>query len=663
MGFLPIMYFHIFICLGFGAFYCLRARLPFYLKAYFVVFGLAATGLGGVLTFGLTGAGVPVLLGTVIFAQLFLGVRAALAFIALSVAVMGWQTWDHYWAIEGGKAEVLSWFNNITAFLYISGVAVYCIYHFLRYLTQLSDQLKDELMLGHKQLQDSEILLSTVLDSLTFGVMWKDKSLRFRGCNRRFLEDLSLDSVKDVIGKSDFDFAEQENAERYREQDRQVISTGQAMLHIIEEYDQRNENKLYLVVNRVPLRNADGVIAGVLVSYSDITQIKVLENQLREAKLKAEEASEAKSNFLATMSHEIRTPINGVMGLLELALETDLDAKQREYLTKAEFSADTLLHIINQILDISKIEAGKIEFERVPFVLADVMQRVQLQLGHMAKKKQLELKIRGLGSVECPAIGDPTRLMQIIINLCSNALKFTDSGEVNVTIAALEQKNSLNTRIQVSDSGIGIPKDKLDQLFESFTQADSSTSRRYGGTGLGLAIVKQLVELQGGTIEIDSECDVGTTVTCFLKFDICTHEFSAESDERHNNLQGVKVLIAEDNSINQLIVREILEQEGATVFMADDGQKALDCLEHQVIDVVLMDIQMPNMDGKSALKSIRSRPEWQGLPVVALTANVLSHEVKAYKELGFNCHLGKPFQKEQLLQAVDRMLSQAGTSA
>lgn len=215
----------------------------------------------------------------------------------------------------------------------------------------------------------------------------------------------------------------------------------------------------------------------------------------------------------------------------------------------------------------------------------------------------------------------------------------------------------------MSDSGIGIPKDKLDQLFESFTQADSSTSRRYGGTGLGLAIVKQLVELQGGTIEIDSECDVGTTVTCFLKFDICTHEFSVESDERHNNLQGVKVLIAEDNSINQLIVREILEQEGATVFMADDGQKALDCLEHQVIDVVLMDIQMPNMDGKSALKAIRSRPEWQGLPVVALTANVLSHEVKAYKELGFNCHLGKPFQKEQLLQAVDRMLSQARTSA
>ena len=654
------MYFHIFICAGFGTLYFLKNKLPLKFKSYSIVVGLTIVGIGGVIVFGLTGAGTLILVGTVILAQLFVGVRGALSIIVLSVIAMGWQLYSTQYGltiVSKEQSEALAWINNITAFLYISGVSVYCIHYFLGFLTELSNQLRNELMLGHKQLQDSEVLLSTVLNSLTFGVMWKDKHFRFRGCNKQFLNDLGLHSVNQVIGKTDYDFAEREVAERYREQDRQVFTSGEPMLHVVEEYDRANDAKLYLIIHRVPLRNAQGEIDGVLVSYSDITQTKTLENQLREAKLKAEEASEAKSSFLATMSHEIRTPINGVMGLLELALETDLNAKQREYLTKAEYSAETLLHIINQILDISKIESGKIELERVPFVLADVMQRVQLQLGHMAKKKDLVLNIKGLGSVECPALGDPTRLIQIIINLCSNALKFTESGSVNVTIAALEQKETLNTRIEVSDSGIGIPKDKLSMLFESFTQADSSTSRRYGGTGLGLAIVKQLVELQGGTIEIDSECDVGTTVTCFLKFDICSQEFDRSNQDKQTSLSGVRVLIAEDNSINQLIVREILEQEGAVVFMADDGNQAISCLEENPVDVVLMDIQMPNMDGKMALQHIRSKQKWGHLPVVALTANVLSHEVMAYKALGFDSHLGKPFQKEQLLRVVDNMAS------
>ncbi|UAA38502.1 response regulator [Paraneptunicella aestuarii] len=668
VGFLPIMWAHIVISIIFAFAALFRHRLVTDLKAYIVVGCLFFIGSTGLFTFGLSGAGTFVLLGSVIFSRLFINIRAAVIISFVSVLIMGIHL---YWSYMGDLVfprippdYVLTpqaWINNITGFVFIGMVLLYVVDYFFNQLVRVSEQLQKEVDRGTVELEKSELILSAVLNTLTFGVMWKDRNLRFMGCNQHFAREAGLVSPREVVGKTDFDLsADRRYAERYREQDMNVIATGRSMLNLLEHLREEDGSERYLIVNRVPLQDRQGSIIGVLVSYVDITDTKKMEMALREAKYSAEQASKAKSDFLATMSHEIRTPINGVMGLLELVLDTELTDKQREFLTKAELSANTLLHIINQILDISKIEAGKMEVENVPFVPADILSQVKNQLSHMAQSKGVTLDIVGKGRVEQKVLGDPTKLLQILINLCSNAIKFTEQGEVRLTMGALpgsgDEKGKLNLRIEVQDTGIGIKKAQLGKLFDSFTQADSSTSRRFGGTGLGLAIVKQMLELQGGSIKAVSQEDEGTTFTCFISYDMYEGKSVGVVKGQRTNLQGLKVLLVEDNDINQLITKEMLFLEGASVQIADDGVEAMALLEKEDFDVVLMDIQMPRMDGIEAIKLIRADLRWQSLPVIALTANVLSHEVELYHQLGFNQHLGKPFQREQLVSVINEVL-------
>ncbi len=663
IGFQPVMYVHLVVALVIGFITIFRRNLSLPLKSFTVVVAFFMAGSAGIFTFGLVGAGSFMLLGTAIFARLVINIQAALTVVVLTVLVMAFHLYlaingelSFAAMVDGYELSVTAWINNITAFVFIAMVGLYVVDHFFNHLVQLSFWLEEEVERGHAELENSELLLSAVLNTLTYGVMWKNLDLEFIGCNQLFAKDAGLKSERDVAGATDFDFAEKDKAEGYRAQDRQVIQSGEPILNFIERYELKDGGDKYLIINRFPLHDRDKNIIGVLVSYVDITETKLLEFALRDAKSNAEQASRAKSDFLATMSHEIRTPINGVMGLLELALGTELTDKQREFLTKAELSAHTLLHIINQILDISKIEAGKMEFESVPFSLSDVLQQVQHQMLHMAEQKQLNFEVKGQGQIEQYVVGDPTKLLQILINLCSNSIKFTEHGEVKLNVGALANKGKMNVRIVISDTGIGIPKQKLSRLFESFTQADSSTTRRFGGTGLGLAIVKQLVEIQGGKIEVASELNKGTKVTCLLQYDIGDGGIEALPKDKHATLEKVRVLIVEDNSINQLIAKEMLLMEGATVYLAEDGLEALSALEKIEVDIVLMDIQMPRMDGMDALKAIRKHPQWQKLPVVAVTANVLSHEVKSYKEMGFDRHLGKPFQREQLVRVIYDLL-------
>lgn len=664
IGFKPIMAFHVFLSLVFIVTYWQRRKICSAHKSYIIVGSLFLAGIAGLVNFGLAGAGTILLFAASLIACLIISTRAAIA-----VAVVGllFQLWFLFHVtigtsafnvdLEGYITTPTAWFNNITSYIFLLGVTLFVVDRFFTYLTSISAVLQASVEEKTEQLDQSEVLLSSVINSLPFGVFWKDKKLKYLGCNTHFAKDVNLDSQSSVVGKTDYDLATIELAESYRNDDRQVMETGEAKLDIEETFVNEAGERKYIITNKVPLRNKQQEIIGLLGTYADITHLKTMEIDLRNAKEAAEEASEAKSNFLATMSHEIRTPINGVMGLLELVLTTELTEKQREFLLKAEMSAHTLLHVINQILDISKIEAGKMEIEHIPFSLVDIVEQIKSQMEYRAADKGLEFKIDLKGKAQSRVVGDPTKLLQILINLCSNAIKFTERGGVKVNIGALPKDDSLQLRISVSDTGIGISQEQQTHLFESFTQADNSITRKFGGTGLGLSIVKQLLELQSGTIEVKSEKGKGTTFTCFISYQLHDGKELAKADRDSADLSDVRILLVEDNHINQLIAQEMLVNEGASVTLAENGQESLDWLNKKEFDVVLMDIQMPVMDGTQALKAIRTQEQFETLPVIAMTANVLSHEVRAYEEMGFTDHLGKPFQREQLLTKIAEVLS------
>ena len=297
--------------------------------------------------------------------------------------------------------------------------------------------------------------------------------------------------------------------------------------------------------------------------------------------------------------------------------------------------------------------------EHIPFCVEDVLCQLEQQIKHLALQKQLAFTIDTRGATAEKVAGDPTKLLQVLVNLTSNAIKFTSEGSIAVTVGALKQTEQLQLRIQVKDTGIGIEAAQQQQLFTSFTQADSSTTRQFGGTGLGLAIVRELLEMQGGRVELESEPGVGSTFTCFIAYDYCNEKLDVKHKQEAGSLVGLNLLLAEDNEINQLIAQEMLEQAGARLTIAGDGAEALACLERECFDLVLMDIQMPNMDGTEALIKIRENKKYADLPVIALTANVLSHEVRHYQEIGFCAHLGKPFEKQQLISKINEHAGQA----
>ena len=663
VGLQPVMVVQVIAAVLFLLIYLFRNQLSAKHKASFMVGITFIGGIGGLLNFGLNGAGTIIMFSAAILAGLVLTTKIAIAIVALGVVT---QFSTFIAASYGYMLQPLdssdyalslpAWINNSMAFVLLSAVCLFVIDKFFTYLKTMSAVLQSAVEEKHKELEHSEILLSTVINSLPFGVFWKKKDLTFWGANERFLADAGVFDVHQLLGKLDEDIASSEDTKKFLREDMEVLHSGVPQMGIVEKNESEFGKITYTLTNKVPLRDKQGEVIGVLGSYEDVTEQQNMEAALRDAIKEAQLASKAKSEFLATMSHEIRTPINGVMGLLELTLDTDLKPQQREYLNKANLSAKTLLQIINQILDISKIEAGKMELELVPFKVCDVLLQVEQQLSHLAQNKGLEFSIEAKGPVKEDVQGDPTKLLQILVNLTSNAIKFTETGFVKLEVGALKQKDALNLRIVVKDSGIGISAEQQEKLFQSFTQADSSTARRFGGTGLGLTIVKQLLDMQQGRIELNSELGQGTCFTCFIAYEYAQQRTQRTSTSDYSALVGKRILLAEDNDINQVIASEMLSQAGMLVDIADDGEVALKKLDERQFDLVLMDIQMPNMDGITAFEHMR-KGLYSELPVIALTANVLAHEVAHYHELGFRAHIGKPFQKEQLLSKILQVFS------
>lgn len=401
----------------------------------------------------------------------------------------------------------------------------------------------------------------------------------------------------------------------------------------------------------------DGKVVRLYGAFQDITAFK-------EATLAAEAASRSKSEFLANMSHEIRTPMNAILGMLELVQATGLDARQRDYIAKAQGATRSLLGLINDILDFSKVEAGKLSLDPHPFSVAPWLDNLRVILAASVGEKSVELRIEASPDLPPHLVGDALRLQQVLINLGGNAIKFTPQGEVRLSVELLNRDESgVRLRFVVEDTGIGIAPEHRERIFSGFTQAEASTTRRFGGTGLGLAISARLVALMGGELRLESELGVGSRFSFELVLAVAgAHEVAALQSEQSpvsmtaRPLDGLKLLLVEDNPLNQQVATELLQARGAQLEVVANGQEAVDRIAQAPhrYDLVLMDLQMPVMDGLEATRLIRRLPAAQSLPIIAMTANAMSSDRDACLAAGMNDHLAKPLDIQRVVQTIAR---------
>lgn len=407
-----------------------------------------------------------------------------------------------------------------------------------------------------------------------------------------------------------------------------------------------------------PFVDASGKVTKLYGAIMDIDDQKKTEQELIKAKEQAEAAAIAKSQFLSTMSHEIRTPMNAVIGFTHLLLQQNPRPEQMEYLNILKFSAENLLVLINDILDFSKIEAGKIEFEEVDFNVLSLLENIRSGILQKANEKGIILKLNVGNDVNTTVVGDPVRLGQILTNLISNAVKFTETGKVTLSAAiSAREDERVTIDFRVEDTGIGIPADKFENIFDSFTQATSDTTRKYGGSGLGLTITKRLLELQQSSIHVESEPGKGSVFYFSLNLRVSDKHLTEQTNgtaTNHFNLKGTKLLIVEDNHINVLLMKNFMKQWEVQYDLAENGLVALEKVQANDYDLVLMDLQMPEMDGYEATSRIRQLPEekYKQLPIIALTASAMMDIKDIAFTVGMNDYISKPFSPAELYSKI-----------
>jgi PAS domain S-box-containing protein len=502
---------------------------------------------------------------------------------------------------------------------------------------------------AQETLQRQEEKYRRILANMNLGLVEVDNEERIRYVNQSFCT-LSGYSADELVGGI--------ASEVLLKQDMSEVMRGKNALRekgISDAYEIQVEDRegrpRWWMISGAPLYDASGVKDGSIGIHLDITERKMLEEELRQAKTEAEAQARAKEQFLAHMSHEIRTPMNAIMSMGRELGRTTLDPAQRRYVGAINTASDNLMVIINDILDSSKIEAGRLDLDIVGFKPASVLQHVERVLGHRAQEKRIDLITELDPKVAPVLLGDPHRLDQVLFNITGNALKFTERGEVRLRFQNAGSADGLQqVLITVQDTGFGMSSAFVERIFEPYTQEH----RRSGGTGLGMTISKRLVELMNGTIHIDSTEGVGTTVSVRIPFPVGTEQDLPVSAIGHvdtSALEGAHVLLVEDNEMNRFVVRTILGRHRVQLVEANDGSEAMQLLTKGAFDLVLMDVHMPVMDGLEATRLIRSGSD-PDLPIIGLTANALRAELDKCTEAGMNAVLTKPFVEEDLVRCM-----------
>jgi two-component system, sensor histidine kinase and response regulator len=514
--------------------------------------------------------------------------------------------------------------------------------------------------------QTSEAFLESLVANLPVQIFRKDTEGRFVFANRRFCERQGM-AQAEILGKTDFDISSPEMARLYRENDKVIMETRQPFE--TEEVEVlANGETSWIHITKVVILDANGNVCGVQGMYWDITQRRQAEEKLKQAKEAAEAAARAKSEFLATMSHEIRTPMNGVIGMTGLLLDTKLDQQQREFAETIRASADTLLTIINDILDFSKIDSGKLTFEVLDFDLVETIEGTLDMLAERAFNKGIELASEIPPQVPKRLRGDPGRLRQILTNLVGNAIKFTETGEVVIRVCKeREIETQAVLRFSVHDTGIGIPSETQTRLFEAFSQADSSTTRKYGGTGLGLAIAKKLATMMRGEIGVQSQPGNGSTFWFTAQLEKQAADAKPQ-ESIQRDLLDVRVLVVDDNATNREILRRQIVAWKMQPNSASSGREALNMLraaatQGNAYDLAVLDVQMPEMDGLTLAAAIKADPAISGTRLILLTSVRQSLSAEELKAAGIEGYLVKPVKQSRLFECLINVIDKTATES
>ncbi len=498
-------------------------------------------------------------------------------------------------------------------------------------------------------------LLRALLENIPDRIYFKDVKSRFLRVSTSMAKRLGLNEPTEVVGKSDFDFYAKAMADEFFADEQRIILTGQPLINKLERIVDQDGKESWASVTKVPLHNRSGNVTGIIGISRDVTKLKEAEVALEHARDAALETARIKSEFLANMSHEIRTPMNAITGMTDLLLDTSLDEEQREFVDTVRGSTDTLLGIINDILDFSKIEAGKLSIETLDFDLREVIEDTAEMLAQRAQAKRVELVYAIDDDVPTHLRGDPRRVGQVLSNLVSNAVKFTERGEVAIHVARANEDGGVRVRISVTDTGIGILPKNLPQIFKAFTQADGSTTRKYGGTGLGLTISKQLVEMMKGKIGVESTVGTGSTFWFELPFE--KQKENSNLPEALPDFHSLRVLVVDDNATNRRTLKHQLERWKFRSGVATDAAEALTQMrvaaaENDPYAVVLIDMQMPGMDGMTLAQAIRSEPALAQARVLILTPFGQRLDPDLMDEMGVSHCLIKPLKQSRLLDAL-----------